>query len=118
MQHQQVHMVRKFACPGCDSSFISNAAMVLHLEAEACPSGATMELVNKAALESDSSGDYCTSDGWSYYFNCPACNKRFRYMSAVLQHGYSARCPGSQGTSVLDDFSDFIRKLFFKFGYV
>lgn len=104
-------MVSDVECPGCNRAFISSAAIVLHLEAGTCPSGATLSVVDQAALDGDSFGLYCTRDGEDTRFHCPDCGKRFLFMSALLQHDFSGRCPDSEGFSFLPSLCPFMQAL-------
>ncbi len=72
--------------------FISESAMVLHLEAGTCESGADRDRVDNIALRCYQSKKYSCEDSSGYYFECPTCSKPFTFMSALLQHVESDSC--------------------------
>ena len=84
-------MDRDVECPGYDISFVSNAAVVLHLEAGKCQSGSDCDLVDRVGWESRFSTTGQNS-GNGYWYECPDCQKEFRLMSALLQHEASSSC--------------------------
>ncbi|GBE86770.1 hypothetical protein SCP_1000120 [Sparassis crispa] len=53
-----VHQPSAYACPGrnCGMTFISHAALILHWESGACPSGVTREGVDRVAVRIDRGG--------------------------------------------------------------
>ena len=73
--------------------FNSYSAMVLHLEAGTCRSGASLQTVKHAA-------NYRMSFLYGKY-ECPDCNVECKHMSGLLQHAESDH---SQG---LDKFGNF-----------
>ncbi|KAI0073427.1 hypothetical protein K474DRAFT_1666615 [Panus rudis PR-1116 ss-1] len=115
------HQPKIFACPGrnCDSSFISRAALVLHLESGTCPAGATRQTVNKVALQIDrgriltnparmieyggggTSTTWATERSWNgYAYECILCHREFQSLKALNAHlqspaheGKMYRCP-------------------------
>ena len=87
-QHLKTHKSKDIDCPGCEKMFISNSAMVLHLETGYCPSGADEDTVREVAQDCDSWRSY-TAYNSDCDFQCPTCDKPARLMSALLQHAES-----------------------------
>ena len=85
--------------------FISHAAMVLHLEAGTCQSGSDSDRVDRVGAESAFSQR--NSDN-SYYFACPRCQREFRFMSGLLQHGFDSGCDIND----FDELEEFLRDLY------
>ncbi|PIL25652.1 transcription factor [Ganoderma sinense ZZ0214-1] len=57
-QRSTLHQGRTIACPmrGCSRSFVSRAALVLHLESGGCPSRITRDMVNRIVAKLDKHG--------------------------------------------------------------
>ncbi|PPQ74357.1 hypothetical protein CVT26_000694 [Gymnopilus dilepis] len=105
------HLQQKYRCPaGCDGTFISRAAVILHLEAGACPSGVkrytvdsyvyrydtenifTYSYINIFDSASDRVMRYCTSNSWNgSYFECALCDAQYRTLAGLRQHLESPR---------------------------
>jgi len=81
-------MAKTVECPGCDRMFISNSAMVLHLEAGTCPSGVDRNTVDDIGIACSYYENY-VSDNPNFDFQCPNCEAKFVLMSALLQHAES-----------------------------
>jgi hypothetical protein len=71
--------------------FITNSAVVLHLEVGSCESGADEDFVTEVAFECYQSSHY-TSDNPSFRFQCPTCDTPFSSIGALLQHAESDTC--------------------------
>ena len=113
-QHQRssIHTDRDIDCPmkGCGRSFVSKAALVLHLESGTCASGMTRAMVDKLAAKLDkgsvitnparmiggSSSSYpkpvvtatwATERAWNgSAYECYLCHKEFVSLSALNTH--------------------------------
>ncbi|UNI18352.1 hypothetical protein JDV02_004625 [Purpureocillium takamizusanense] len=94
--HRVVHWDDNVECFRCYRTFVTNSAMVLHLETGTCPSGATQGSVTSAALRGYQSAAYTRSYYRAYDddadFQCPDCAKPCRFASALLQHAESGCC--------------------------
>ena len=88
----QTHAAKDVECPGCCRMFVSESAMVLHLEAGTCDSGVDSDRVNEIACECYQSKKYTRNDDSGYDFECPTCSKPFTLMSGLLQHVESDNC--------------------------
>ncbi|RPD70226.1 hypothetical protein L226DRAFT_539078 [Lentinus tigrinus ALCF2SS1-7] len=57
-ERSSVHQARDVVCPmrGCGRSFVSKAALVLHMESGTCASGMTRAIVDKLATKLDKGG--------------------------------------------------------------
>ncbi|EJF61463.1 hypothetical protein DICSQDRAFT_155193 [Dichomitus squalens LYAD-421 SS1] len=112
MQHLRsaVHRPARFPCPmeGCGRFFIDPAALVLHYEAGACPSGLTRSTVIRAVAEHDTEGVITNANTLCY---CPeaygGCGREFRLLSSLFQHVEHGRCgldrSARQLNEVIDD---------------
>ena len=90
--------------------FVSQSAMVLHLEAGSCESGADCEWIVEVALECYQSQWYTREDNPDFDFECPTCDTPFRYMSALLQHSESGACDGNSARNTpLGKFLHYLR---------
>ncbi|KAK4084861.1 transcriptional regulator family: C2H2 zinc finger [Purpureocillium lilacinum] len=87
--HSVVHLAVDVECPGCDRTFVTESAMVLHLETGTCAGGASQGSVTRAALDAACSAEYT---GENANFECPDCEKGFHLASALLQHAESDSC--------------------------
>lgn len=86
--------------------FASFSAMVLHLEARGCVSGADSRLVDNAAFNC-LEGEYLGSDDPNSPFMCPRCTSTFRFMSGLLQHAESDHFHGYGPCEVFPTFQGF-----------
>ncbi|PYH50116.1 uncharacterized protein BO96DRAFT_505092 [Aspergillus niger CBS 101883] len=84
--HQQSHQARTMECYGCYRSFRSLSGMLIHLEAENCPSGTTEEEIDNIAREFYQSWKYRISEDGGWLYKCPSCDKEFSKLSALYQH--------------------------------
>ena len=75
--------------------FICQSAMVLHLEAGTCDSGADSEWIDEVAFDCYQSNWYTCEDNPEYDFECYTCNTPFRHMGGLLQHAESMACSGN-----------------------
>ncbi|RTE83471.1 hypothetical protein BHE90_001922 [Fusarium euwallaceae] len=89
--HKITHAAKDIECAGCYRLFVSNSAMVLHLEAGTCPSEADNQTVHQLAFECRQSQYYYCDDP-EYDYECPTCETPFRYMSGLLQHVENGPC--------------------------
>ncbi|RSL91423.1 hypothetical protein CEP52_014273 [Fusarium oligoseptatum] len=89
--HKITHAAKDIECAGCYRLFVSNSAMVLHLEAGTCPSEADNQTVHELAFECRQSQYYYCDDP-EYDYECPTCETPFRYMSGLLQHVENGPC--------------------------
>lgn len=90
--HLKTHAEKTIECPGCIAMFISQSAMVLHLEAGTCESGTNWEWIDEIAFDCYQSEWYTCENNPEFDFECPTCNTPFRYMSGLLQHAESKAC--------------------------
>ncbi|RBR24387.1 uncharacterized protein FIESC28_02877 [Fusarium coffeatum] len=60
--HLKTHKSKDIDCPGCEKMFISNSAMVLHLETGYCPSGADQDTVRDVAQDLSNLRQACSTD--------------------------------------------------------
>ena len=93
-----MHVEKDTECPGCDRQFANESAVLLHLEAGTCESGADYDYITGIAFACHQAHMYtCDDDGSDdddsgFKFMCPTCETRFDSMSAVLQHVESDCC--------------------------
>nr|VWO96247.1 C2H2-type domain-containing protein [Ganoderma boninense] len=104
------HCPANIVCPmkGCGRSFISTAALVLHLESGTCASGMTREMVDRLVKKYDKHGvitdpsrliqgsgtsspqvtrTWATDRAWNgQAYECYLCHKTFRSLSALNAH--------------------------------
>jgi hypothetical protein len=88
-QHLLTHADKIYEC---HRDFVSQSAMVLHLEAGTCESGADYDRVNDIAMACYQAKKYTCYDDPRFNFQCPTCCTPFRFMSALLQHVESENC--------------------------
>ncbi|KAL7893471.1 hypothetical protein HDV63DRAFT_408351 [Trichoderma sp. SZMC 28014] len=88
-RHYSAHRKMPAGCYACHSIFESKAAMILHLEQEACVSGVKLRHVDYCARACESS-EWYLDDGGEY--KCPACDKPFEYMSGLVKHAEEYNC--------------------------
>ncbi|KAL2168253.1 hypothetical protein VTG60DRAFT_221 [Thermothelomyces hinnuleus] len=91
-QHLQTHAEKTVSCPGCPKMFVSKSAMVLHLEAGTCESGADSDRVTEMTSERFLSRRYICDDNPDFPFKCPTCDTPFARISGLLQHVESDSC--------------------------
>ncbi|KAM0415947.1 hypothetical protein ACHAPT_013100 [Fusarium lateritium] len=89
--HRKTHAAKTVDCFGCSKAFISDSAMMLHLEAASCDSGADKTFVAEVAFDCHYSDEY-VSDDPDFDFQCPTCDTLFSLMSGLLQHVESDSC--------------------------
>ncbi|TBU24249.1 hypothetical protein BD309DRAFT_955097 [Dichomitus squalens] len=93
--HSSTHRPANLPCPmeDCERSFIGPAALVLHYEGGACPSGLTRSTVLRAVARYDKQGVITTNDNRCY---CPeaygGCGQEYTLVSALFQHIEHGRC--------------------------
>lgn len=96
LQHGLTHAPKIFECYGCDGRFVSDSAMLLHLESGFCACRIEADQIERLAFECHQAGYYTNEDFvWVYDyhpFRCPTCDDQFDRMSALLQHVESDRC--------------------------
>ncbi|RSL38026.1 hypothetical protein CEP53_015250 [Fusarium sp. AF-6] len=68
--HKITHAAKDIECAGCYRLFVSNSAMVLHLEAGTCPSEADNQTIHELAFECRQSQYYYCDDP-EYDYECP-----------------------------------------------
>ncbi|KAG8667800.1 hypothetical protein FPOAC1_012639 [Fusarium poae] len=89
--HKLIHAEKNIECAGCSRLFVTESAMLLHLEAGTCESGTDRNDVIRLGRQCYTSGEY-----WSvtpgYNFQCPTCHNDFRLMSSLVQHVESDMC--------------------------
>ena len=114
VQHlnSSVHRPKNVPCAfqhyGCTQWFVSKAAMISHLEAGACVSGANRDMVNRWVKQQDrhgvitdpsrliTNGDdtrwIATERSWNgYAYECVLCHSTFRTLDALNRHLASPR---------------------------
>lgn len=125
-QHMMTHQAKAYRCPGrgCQQSFVSPSAVVLHLEAGRCPSGVNRALIDKYIIDNDihnvitnprrmitggaSGGSYipppiniATPAAWNgQAYECYLCHSTFRALNALNQHLASPRHSTANGTKI------------------
>ncbi|KAL7931338.1 hypothetical protein V8C35DRAFT_310146 [Trichoderma chlorosporum] len=87
--HKLTHAERDVECFACYQKFVTEAAMVLHLEMGACPSGVDRSDIDYYAKECRQAAYYLNHDD---KYMCPTCESRFSHMSGLLQHAESDYC--------------------------
>jgi hypothetical protein len=96
--HQKTHAKKDVKCFGCTRMFVTQSAMVLHLERSTCASGSDEDYVTEVAFDCYQSGHY-TSDDPDSRFQCPTCETPFRLISGLLQHAESDICDEHLGSN-------------------
>ena len=115
--NSRIHQPANFLCPGrgCNRSFVSTAALTLHLESGTCPSGITRDKLNRIVVRADRdnyitdrsrlltgpSGQnelpapstiWATERSWNgVAYECFLCNSTFRTLVHLNQHLKSPR---------------------------
>ncbi|CAG1969898.1 unnamed protein product [Fusarium graminearum] len=91
MNHEKVHLEKNMKCLACPRMFISNSAMMLHLEHGTCESGANLRVIQNVVAdwyeEYGPAGHDHEDD-----FRCENCGSCFNRLSALLQHAESETC--------------------------
>ncbi|KAH7144034.1 hypothetical protein EDB81DRAFT_843147 [Dactylonectria macrodidyma] len=90
--HIMTHAAKLVECPGCPRNFISDSAMVLHLETGFCPSGTDLGHINDIAFQRFQSKHYVCDVNSAYDCSCPTCRDEFWHISGLLQHAESEAC--------------------------
>lgn len=90
-QHKLVHAERTIECAGCSRMFVTESAMLLHLEIGTCTSGADRYSVLDAGRQCYRAF-YYVSVTRGYPFQCPTCETPFSLMSGLVQHVESDHC--------------------------
>lgn len=108
-QHHKTHAEKTVECLGCPRAFISDSAMVLHLEAGSCESGVNEDFVDEVAFACYQSDRYTSNDP-DFDFRCPTCDTLFLFMSGLLQHTESDTCDEHLGrNTALGKFLHYLR---------
>jgi len=115
--NSRVHQPANVRCPdrGCNRSFVSHAALVLHFESGTCPSKMTREQLNRLVVRADTNnyitnparlltgpqGHYsppaptrtwATERSWNVWaYQCFLCNSTFETLARLNQHLQSPR---------------------------
>ncbi|KAI6163665.1 hypothetical protein EDD17DRAFT_428516 [Pisolithus thermaeus] len=110
--NSSTHQPKNVPCPfrGCDTTFVSKSALVLHLESGGCRSGATRQKVNQYIRDMDRSGviidssrlltagdntsvDYIATDlSWNgRAYECVLCHSHFAALIDLNRHLASPR---------------------------
>ncbi|KAH8686745.1 hypothetical protein BGZ61DRAFT_453566 [Ilyonectria robusta] len=111
LNHRKTHAEKSVECPGCTRFFISDSAMVLHLETGGCASGTNRSDVCDIAFDCYQSGHYTCDDDRDFDFSCPTCDVPFLFMSALLQHAESEACDETlEWYTALGKFLHFLRQ--------
>ncbi|KAF5229132.1 hypothetical protein FAUST_10604 [Fusarium austroamericanum] len=91
INHEKVHLEKNMKCLACPRMFISNSAMMLHLEHGTCESGANLRVIQNVVAdwyeEYGPAGHDHEDD-----FRCENCGSCFNRLSALLQHAESETC--------------------------
>ncbi|KAG8674272.1 hypothetical protein FPOAC1_000236 [Fusarium poae] len=91
INHEKVHLEKNMKCLACPRMFISNSAMMLHLEHGTCESGANLRVIKNVVAdwyeEYGPAGHDHEDD-----FRCENCGSYFNSLSALLQHAESETC--------------------------
>ena len=110
LQHlnSSVHRPKDVVCPfrGCDRTFVSRSALVLHLEEGACPSGIDRATLNRyvrqydknniitdpsylltSGTDSDNTKYYATESSWNGRgYECHLCHSSYPSLASLNQH--------------------------------
>ncbi|KAK7026332.1 hypothetical protein R3P38DRAFT_2949282 [Favolaschia claudopus] len=108
--NSSTHRPKDVRCPGkgCGMSFVSRSAMLLHLEAGTCKSGADRKVINRVVQTYDTQNiitnparlitgggntTYAASErAWNgYAYECYLCHADYRTLAALNQHLASPR---------------------------
>ena len=126
LQHlnSSVHRPKDVICPfrGCDRTFVSRSALVLHLEEGACRSGIDRATINRyvrqydknniitdpsrlltSGADSDNTKYYATERSWNgYRYECYLCHSSYaslvslnRHLASPIHHDKIYICPAS-----------------------
>lgn len=108
-QHKITHAERNIECAGCDRYFVTESAMLLHLEAGTCNSNVDRYYVTLLGRQCYRTDEY-QSVTPGYDFRCPACETDFRLMSGLVQHVESDICDENLDDEMpLGAFLDYVR---------
>ncbi|KAI1032819.1 hypothetical protein LB504_006275 [Fusarium proliferatum] len=89
--HKLSHAERIIECAGCSRMFVTESAMLLHLETGTCTSGADRYSVLDAGRQCYRAF-YYVSVTRGHPFQCPTCETPFSLMSGLVQHVESDHC--------------------------
>ncbi|RXW18576.1 hypothetical protein EST38_g7275 [Candolleomyces aberdarensis] len=114
--NSSIHRPRDIVCPGhnCNATFVSQSALILHLEAGTCRSGINRAIVNRVVRERDTNNIItdpsrlltgpgsggrnsevtysATGAAWNgYAYECYLCHNEFHSLPALNQHLASPR---------------------------
>ena len=111
-QHQRIHEPKDVRClgfdSGCSRAFESMGAVMLHLEAGECVTGADIDIIDSLTLEFCQRRKYTNSSSDWYRYECPDCGKDFLRMSGLLQHADSFACDADADEELLSQVLRFI----------
>ncbi|EDN02431.1 predicted protein [Histoplasma mississippiense (nom. inval.)] len=85
-QHKRSHEPRNLECFGCDYTFASFSAMLLHLESGTCASGVDVDYIDELAFECYQSPKYSDNVNDDFPFFCLICGSEFGSLSGLFQH--------------------------------
>lgn len=87
-------------CLGCQRRFITDSALLIHLESGNCSSGVNCDDVDRWAFQCYQHR-YFTND-WQdqLRYRCPGCESDFPYVSSLLQHTESPACAAHNANPV------------------
>jgi hypothetical protein len=112
--NSNIHKPRSVMCPldRRKAGFVSNSALVAHVEANICPSGIGREELD---VDSHSSTAYFTTGtstgGWIYCRPDNECGSTFRFLSATLRHIEDKGCEAMQVAYIRKAIQRLIRHL-------
>ncbi|SCO08057.1 uncharacterized protein FFMR_07409 [Fusarium fujikuroi] len=89
--HKLIHAERAIECAGCSRVFVTESAMLLHLETGTYASGADSYFVSNVGRQCYRAF-YNISYTSGYPFQCPTCETPFSLLSGLVQHVKSDHC--------------------------
>ncbi|VTT62652.1 unnamed protein product [Fusarium fujikuroi] len=89
--HKLIHAERAIECAGCSRMFVTESAMLLHLETGTCASGADSYFVSNVGRQCYRAFYYVSYTS-GYPFQCPTCETPFSLLSGLVQHVESDHC--------------------------